>query len=167
MRQREKRILEQIKTTVKEGRTIYLRNKRLLFALWDDKVKYYTGYIGCPHCKGSCASVGGKECAYYVLKGHGKGMRCSEVKFNGMKLRDFQGRGYFAFYSTEEYIDVDNMPGEETKKELEKFLLGHIEWAFYCITREWLKGGTRSIRKIMKMSFERYLKVGEGIDSVK
>lgn len=134
---KELKALLKVKTTVEEAKQIKQRNLKLLDALYAGYE--YTGYVGCPHCHGSC-----KTCEWYkypvkITSSHDP--KCFEASFGGVTYGELSAYGIRYFFNSEQLRSINEIEPEFQDK-IERFLLGHIEWA-----NEIIKRGTKKRKK--------------------
>jgi len=145
--------LEKVKTTEDQAIQIKMRNMLLLeslqrvpvdsveeFNVWVQKNKYGTyarsvalheSTIGCPHC------IECDKCAWRE-EGDEEMEPCLSVKFGGSSYNELPNYPIrLEYYSNDEYLtlccvdefDFDDLALFRSHKEqIERFLLGHIEW---------------------------------------
>lgn len=133
---KELEMLLQIPTTVEQAKQIKERNEALLDALYAGTA--YRGTVGCPHCGVQCS-----RCAwarYPANKDDGPAF-CFAGSFGGVTLNEIWLEGLDYSINDERLDTIENIL-DVNQDKIERFLIGHIEWANAVIRR-----GTKKKKK--------------------
>jgi len=127
--------LLEVKTTVKQARTVLKRNQLILKAL--EARENVTIRIGCPHCmatRNKQGHVNCSRCAYAVARDEGdtsSGTWCLGYSFGGYSGHDVQG---VELCTDSVFVNGDDLnPGQRENAMI--WTKGHIEWAREVIRR--------------------------------
>jgi hypothetical protein len=127
----ELRKLLRVPTSYEQAWKIKVRNEALLDALY--RGKDHHGCVGCPHCL-FC-----RTCAWqkYSKKPRGRTSifgPCFYATFGGVTYEDISNNG-LTYGPMQEFIDSTDKIEPKYQDKIERFLLGHIEWANAIIAK--------------------------------
>ena len=156
--------LLRVKTTIKQGKQILFRNTNLLDDTYNDDYRLRPSRGECPHCSTGfpCDSLSSqstsKDCAWKKYEDNWDSLRrknpharfsfyCCAAKFGGTSYLQKTISDFITLAARYARIDADFYyltTTDYAKKQVRRFLKGHIEWAEVIIGM----GGSRNANKI-------------------